>query len=150
MVGSSPLSAVAPQLVQLSIYYAYSRFGPAPIHIRGKPGSNLARLDVYVGEADLWEFVRELPLHAAVPPFWTLWLQHRTPLPLEWAWGFLEAQRQCFPRGGIYRPSRALEPSQHCEASDPAVMDARRLGMLAYLLCLASVEERPAIPDAAD
>ncbi|GMA17770.1 hypothetical protein E5F05_04305 (plasmid) [Deinococcus metallilatus] len=147
---SSPLSAVADLLSQVPVHYAHSRFGPAPIHVLGKGGSSLTRLDVYVREDDLCEFVRELPLHAAVPALWTVWLQRRAPLPLDWAWGFLEAQRQCFPRGGVYRPSRALEPSQHCEASDPAVMDARRLGMLAYLLCLASAEEHFTIPNAAD
>ncbi|WP_102127990.1 hypothetical protein [Deinococcus planocerae] len=145
----SSLSAVAEQLNQMPVHYALSRFGPAPIHVLGKAGSSLARLDVYVREDDLWEFVRELPLQAAVPALWTVWLQRRAPLPLEWAWGFLEAQRQCFPRGGVYRPSRTLEPSQHCEAGDPAVMDARQLGMLGYLLCLARAGEQSMTPDAA-
>lgn len=149
MSASSPLSAVAEQLSRLPAYYSHSRFGPAPIHVVGKAESRLARLNVYVREDDLWEFVRELSLQAAVPALWTVWLQRRAPLPLEWAWGFLEAQRQCFPRGGVYRPSRTLEPSQHCGASDPAVMDARQSGMLAYLLCLARAGEHSMTPDAA-
>ncbi|KQR24860.1 hypothetical protein ASF71_19320 [Deinococcus sp. Leaf326] len=59
--------------------------------------------------------------------------ERRCPLPLDWAWGFQEARRQIFLRQDMYCPSDRLELTAACTHPDPALLDARQLGMLAYL-----------------
>lgn len=127
------LSQVAADLRGLPVHFALSAFGPAAVHVVGKAGSPLAWLDVFVREQDLRTLVQELPQHVQVRPLWTVWPERRCPLPVDWTWGFQEARRQIFPRGGVYCPGQRLEPAIACAHMDPAVFDARQLGMLAYL-----------------
>ena len=129
----SALSQVAADLRGLPVHFALSAFGPAAVHVVGKAGSPLTWLDVFVHEEDLHALVQELPQHLHARPLWTVWLERQCPLPIDWTWGFQEARRQIFPRQGVYCPSDRLEPTTACAHPDPAVLDARQLGMLAYL-----------------
>lgn len=134
------LRTVAPLLNALGLRYAMCNHGPAPIHVRGRAGTPLAFLDVYVALDDVAVFAREIRAHAVVRPLWDVWLTGPTAEPLAWTWGFQESRRQLLPKSGVFLPSGHLCLEDVCASSDAQLQAARTLGMLAYLRELANAE----------
>ncbi|GAA5533854.1 hypothetical protein [Deinococcus aluminii] len=150
MPHPAPLAAAVTALSGLPVSFALSRFGPAAIHVVGKPASPCAHLSLYVHENDLPALAQELPGHLAAPPVWTAWLDCHAPHPLEWVWGYQQARRLCLPRHGVFQARAQLEPELHCQHIDLDILRARLHGMLSYLLHIPRADRPVPTLNAAD
>lgn len=146
MSHPAPLAAAVHHLKAFPVSFAHSTFGPAPLHVVGRPNTPLARLSVYLHDEDLSALAQELPGHLRAPPVWTAWLACRAPHPLEWTWGYQQARRLTLPHGGVFKPRASLEPDLHCQHPDPDITHARLHGMLSYLVHLPGTPLAPTLP----
>jgi len=122
-----------PSLTHLGLNLAHCRWGPAPLHLKGRSGTAAHRLDFYTHKEHLDALRGELPGHLAARPVWEAWLGCHAPQPMWWVWGYQAVRRTCLPPGGVFVPLQDLDPMTLCDHPDVHTMLARLQGTHAYL-----------------